>query len=98
MPVSYCFGASVLHTHLWQGGGVVFDSRFMFPDKVLAPINIYGCTTFAGVPAVYNILLRRSNSDPFRFPAFGAFFRLAVRWPPKMSGTYGTSCPTQSFL
>ncbi len=35
LPVSYCFGASVMHTHLYQGGGVVFDRRFMFPDKVL---------------------------------------------------------------
>jgi acyl-CoA synthetase (AMP-forming)/AMP-acid ligase II len=61
MPVSYCFGASVLHTHLYQGGGVVFDSRFMFPDKVLQAIDKHGCTTFAGVPTVYNILLRRSN-------------------------------------
>lgn len=61
MPVSYCFGASVMHSHLYQGGGVVFDSRFMFPDKVLRAINTYGCTTFAGVPSVYNILLRRSN-------------------------------------
>src|SRR5262249_13527463 len=24
MPVSYCFGASVVHSHLYQGGGVVF--------------------------------------------------------------------------
>jgi acyl-CoA synthetase (AMP-forming)/AMP-acid ligase II len=61
MPVSYCFGASVMHSHLYQGGGVVFDSRFIFPDKVLRAINTYGCTTFAGVPSVYNILLRRSN-------------------------------------
>ncbi len=41
MPVSYCFGASILHTHLYQGGSVVFDSRFMFPDKVLQAINTY---------------------------------------------------------
>ena len=61
IPVSYCFGASVMHSHLYQGGGVVFDSRFMFPDKVLHAMNTYGCTTFAGVPTVYNILLRRSN-------------------------------------
>ena len=61
LPVSYCFGASVLHTHLYQGGGVVFDPRFMFPDKVLSAITEFGCTTFAGVPAAYNILLRRSN-------------------------------------
>jgi acyl-coenzyme A synthetase/AMP-(fatty) acid ligase len=61
MPISYCFGASVLHSHLYQGGSVVFDSRFMFPDRVLRAIDSYECTTFAGVPAVYNILLRRSN-------------------------------------
>ena len=61
LPVSYCFGASVLHTHLYQGGSVVFDSRFMFPDKVLRAIGQYGCTTFAGVPTAYQILLRRSN-------------------------------------
>ena len=35
LPLSYCFGASLLHSHLYQGGGVVFDRRFMFPDKVL---------------------------------------------------------------
>jgi acyl-CoA synthetase (AMP-forming)/AMP-acid ligase II len=61
LPVSYCFGASLLHTHLYQGGGVVFDRRFMFPDKVLQAIAQFGCTTFAGVPTVYNLLLRRSN-------------------------------------
>ncbi len=61
LPMSYCFGASVLHTHLYQGGGVVFDRRFMFPDKVLHAINQYHCTTFAGVPTAYNVLLQRSK-------------------------------------
>jgi acyl-CoA synthetase (AMP-forming)/AMP-acid ligase II len=69
LPVSYCFGASVLHTHLYQGGGVVFDRRFMFPDKVLRAIEEYECTTFAGVPTVYNILLRRSNLRRIPMPS-----------------------------
>ena len=72
LPVSYCFGASVLHTHLYQGGGVVFDRRFMFPDKVLQAIAQYGCTTFAGVPTVYNVLLRRSNFRRIAMPSFEA--------------------------
>jgi acyl-CoA synthetase (AMP-forming)/AMP-acid ligase II len=75
MPLSYCFGASVLHTHLYQGGSVVFDSRFMFPDKVLQAINQYGCTTFAGVPTVYNILLRRSNLRSMSFPCLRRFLQ-----------------------
>ncbi len=69
LPVSYCFGASVLHTHLYRGGSVVFDHRFMFSDKVLDSINYYECTTFAGVPTVYNILLRRSNLRSIPMPS-----------------------------
>jgi len=75
MPVSYCFGASVMHSHLYQGGGVVYDSRFMFPDKVLHAINSYGCTTFAGVPAVYDILLRRSNFRSIRLSGLRRFLQ-----------------------
>jgi len=75
LPVSYCFGASVLHTHLYQGGAVVFDSRFMFPDKVLRAIAHYGCTTFAGVPTAYQILLRRSNLRSIRLPSLRRFLQ-----------------------
>jgi len=83
MPVSYCFGASVVHTHLYQGGGVVFDPRFMFPDKVLRAIDSYQCTTFAGVPAVYNILLRRSNLSSFSLPSLRRFIQAGGALPPE---------------
>jgi acyl-CoA synthetase (AMP-forming)/AMP-acid ligase II len=75
LPVSYCFGASVLHTHLFQGGAVVFDSRFMFPDKVLRAIAHYGCTSFAGVPTAYQILLRRSNLRSIPLPSLRRFLQ-----------------------
>jgi len=75
LPVSYCFGASVLHTHLYQGGAVVFDGRFMFPDKVLRAITQYGCTSFAGVPTAYQILLRRSNIRTIPLPSLRRFLQ-----------------------
>lgn len=75
LPVSYCFGASLMHTHLYQGGGVVFDRRFMFPDKVLQAITQYDCTTFAGVPTVYNVLLRRSNIRKTPMPGLRRFLQ-----------------------
>lgn len=75
LPVNYCFGASVLHTHLYQGGAVVFDRRFMFPDKVLQSITQYRCTTFAGVPTVYNVLLRRSGIRDIRLPSLKRFLQ-----------------------
>jgi acyl-CoA synthetase (AMP-forming)/AMP-acid ligase II len=75
LPVSYCFGASLMHTHLWQGGGVVFDRRFMFPDKVLQAMAQLSCTTFAGVPTVYNVLLQRSNIRHIPIPRLRRFLQ-----------------------
>jgi acyl-CoA synthetase (AMP-forming)/AMP-acid ligase II len=75
LPVSYCFGASVMHTHLYQGGSVVFDRRFMFPNKVLHTIAQYDCTTFAGVPTVYNVLLRRSDIRKIPQPTLRRFLQ-----------------------
>jgi len=75
LPVSYCFGASVMHTHLYQGGSVVFDRRFMFPDKVLDAIVQFGCSTFAGVPTAYNVLLRRSKIRQVAMPLLKRFLQ-----------------------
>ena len=98
MPVSYCFGASVMHSHLYQGGGIVFDSRFMFPDKVLHAINTYGCTTFAGVPAVYDILLRRSNFRSIRLPELRRFLQAGGALAPESIRQIRSIVPTADFF
>ena len=81
LPVSYCFGASVLHTHLYRGGSVVFDRRFMFPDKVVEAVAQFRCTTFAGVPTVYNVLLRRSNIRQVAMPSLRRFLQAGGALP-----------------
>ncbi|WP_371802845.1 class I adenylate-forming enzyme family protein [Candidatus Lokiarchaeum ossiferum] len=68
LPFSYCFGTSLLHTHLRVGGSVVLNNHFMFPGKVLKEINQKECTVFAGVPSTYQILLRRSALKQMKFP------------------------------
>jgi len=97
LPVSYCFGASVLHTHLYQGGGAVFDSRFMFPDKVLRAIQTHGCTTFAGVPTVYNILLGRSNLRSIPLPSLRRFLQAGGALTPKSVQAMREIVPTAQF-
>jgi acyl-coenzyme A synthetase/AMP-(fatty) acid ligase len=47
----------------------------MFPDKVLHAIAQFGCTTFAGVPTAYNVLLRRSNIRKIAMPALRRFLQ-----------------------
>ena len=68
LPFHYCFGTSLLHTHLRVGGMLVIDRRFMFPEKVLQRMRDTECTGFAGVPSHYQILLRRSGLRKMSFP------------------------------
>jgi len=82
LPLSFCMGASLMQSHLYQGGSVVFDRRFMFPDKVLQAVAQFGCTTFAGVPTVYNVLLRRSNIRQIAMPSLRRFHQGGGALPP----------------
>jgi acyl-coenzyme A synthetase/AMP-(fatty) acid ligase len=47
----------------------------MFPDKVLQATAQFNCTTFAGVPTVYNVLLRRSNIQRIAMPSLRRFLQ-----------------------
>ncbi len=98
LPLNYCFGASVIHTHLYQGGGVVFDSRFMFPDKVLRAINTHACTTFAGVPTVYNVLAARSNIRSIPMPSLRRFLQAGGPLSPQGIQTVRDIVPTAQFF
>ncbi|MCP5055405.1 MAG: acyl--CoA ligase [bacterium] len=75
LPLSYCFGASVFHSHLMAGGAVVLDDRFMFPDKVLDAIGTHGCTSFAGVPTAYRFLEDRSGLFSRSLPSMRRFLQ-----------------------
>lgn len=61
LPFFYCYGASILHTHLRCGASLVLNNLFMFPETVVEDISHYGCTAFSGVPSTYQVLMRRSN-------------------------------------
>jgi long-chain acyl-CoA synthetase len=98
LPLNYCFGASVVHTHLYQGGGVVYDSRFMFPDKMLHAIERHRCTTFAGVPTAYNILLRRSNLRSISLPSLRRFLQAGGRLAPEQIQLMREFVPQAEFF
>jgi acyl-CoA synthetase (AMP-forming)/AMP-acid ligase II len=68
LPFHYCFGTSLLHTHLRVGGTLVLDSRFMYPEKVLQRMQDTECTGFAGVPSHYRILLDKTSLRKKNFP------------------------------
>jgi long-chain acyl-CoA synthetase len=61
LPFYYCFGTSLLHTHLFTGGSLIINNQFMFVENVLDDMETYECTGFAGVPSVYLRLVKRSG-------------------------------------
>jgi long-chain acyl-CoA synthetase len=78
LPFYYCYGTSLLHTHLMAGASLVLNNRFMFPEKVLDEMEEESCTGFAGVPSTYQILLRKTRFANRRFPA--------LRWLQQAGG------------
>jgi long-chain acyl-CoA synthetase len=62
LPQYYCYGLSLVHTHLRAGGSVVFNNSFIFLGTVINNLLDYNCTGFAGVPSHFQILLRMSDS------------------------------------
>ena len=81
LPLCYCYGASVLHTHLWSGGAVVLSPGFMFPEQVLGDLERHGCTAFYGVPSTYQLLLRKSTFSQRELPTMRYFAQAGGRLP-----------------
>ncbi len=62
LPFFYCYGLSLLHTHLRVGGSIVLNNNFVFLGSVINDLNNYKCTGFAGVPSHFQMLLKKSKS------------------------------------
>jgi long-chain acyl-CoA synthetase len=69
LPFYYCFGASLLHTHLRTGARLVLCNSMAFPGKVVDLLADQECTGFAGVPSSYQLLLRASSFRSRTLPA-----------------------------
>ena len=87
LPLSYCYGRSVLQTHLFVGGSVFLDDRFAFPRVVMEALATEGCTGFAGVPLTYEIIRRSVDVSSISFPrlryvtqAGGAMAAETIAW------------------
>jgi acyl-CoA synthetase (AMP-forming)/AMP-acid ligase II len=87
LPLFYCYGLSVLQTHLHVGGSVFAEPRSMYPRLVLDGIASEGCTGFAGVPLTFELLRRHCDVAAAPKPrlryvtqAGGAMAPDTIRW------------------
>jgi acyl-CoA synthetase (AMP-forming)/AMP-acid ligase II len=98
LPFHYCYGASLLHTHLLVGGEVVLENRFMYPEIVLQRLIETRCTGFAGVPSHFQILLRNSTLRNKRFPDLRYVQQAGGHLAPSFIQELRTALPTSDIF
>jgi acyl-CoA synthetase (AMP-forming)/AMP-acid ligase II len=80
LPFFYCYGASLLHTHLRAGGSIVLNQK-PFLSSILNDIDSYQCTGFAGVPSTYQILINKTRFLEQKFPSLRYFTQAGGQLP-----------------
>ena len=69
LPFFYCYGASLLHTHLRVGATVVLSNSFVFPETVIDLLEQQQCSVFAGVPSSFQLLSRATSFASRELPS-----------------------------
>jgi long-chain acyl-CoA synthetase len=98
LPFHYCYGLSLLHTHLKAAGSVVIETSFMFPEVVLDRMEETGCTGFAGVPSTYQILLGNSSLKKRPFPALRYVQQAGGKLPDALIQELMTALPGKQLF
>lgn len=81
LPFFYCYGASLLHTHLRQGARLVLCNSFVFPERALDLLEREECTVLAGVPSSFQLLLRASTFARRALPSLRLIQQAGGRLP-----------------
>ncbi|MCV7423438.1 AMP-binding protein [Mycobacterium yunnanensis] len=63
LPLSYCYGLSVLHSHLLRGAGLILTDHSVVEDRFWELLKRHRGTTFAGVPHTFDLLDRIGFHD-----------------------------------
>ena len=63
LPMSYCYGLSVIHSHLLTGAGIILTDVSVVDDHFWESFRRHRGTTFAGVPHTFDLLDRIDFAD-----------------------------------
>jgi long-chain acyl-CoA synthetase len=98
LPFHYCFGASLLHTHLAVGASVVLCNSFTFPETAIDLITREECTGFAGVPSSFQLLLRASSYPTQPLPSLRRVQQAGGRLAPALIRELAAAQPSSQVF
>ncbi|GFG49795.1 AMP-dependent synthetase [Mycolicibacterium agri] len=67
LPMSYCYGLSVVHSHLLRGAALILTDHSVVDDEFWTLFRRHRGTSFAGVPYTFEVL-ERIGFDGFDLP------------------------------
>jgi len=97
LPFFYCYGASLLHTHIKAGGSVVL-AQSIFLGSVIRSLNEYQCTGFAGVPSTYLILSKKTPFLSSSFPSLRTLQQAGGHLPHEVIRQFVSAFPDKNFI
>jgi len=63
LPLAYCYGLSVLHSHLAVGASVVLSGWSVLDEELWRAVEAHGVTNLAGVPHTFDLLDQAGFAD-----------------------------------
>ncbi len=82
LPMSYCYGLSVIHSHLLVGAGLILTEHSVVDDEFWELFRRHRGTAFAGVPYTFE-LLERAGFDTIDLPDLRYVTQAGGRMPPE---------------
>jgi acyl-CoA synthetase (AMP-forming)/AMP-acid ligase II len=82
LPMSYCYGLSVIHSHLLVGAGLVLTDLSVVDEKFWELFRRHRATSFAGVPYTFE-LLESVGFDAEDLPDLRYVTQAGGRMPPE---------------
>jgi acyl-CoA synthetase (AMP-forming)/AMP-acid ligase II len=82
LPMSYCYGLSVIHSHLLRGAGIILTDRSVVDNEFWKVFRRHRGTTFAGVPYTFE-LLERVGFAAMDIPDLRYVTQAGGRMPPE---------------
>ncbi|WP_083418833.1 AMP-binding protein [Pseudofrankia sp. BMG5.36] len=87
LPMYYCYGLSVVHSHLWRGAGLILTSRSVTDPCFWDLFRAGKGTSLAGVPYTFD-LLDRVGFDQMPLPHLRYVTQAGGRLPPDRVSRY----------
>lgn len=87
LPMSYCYGLSVIHSHLLRGAALILTEHSVVDDAFWALFRRHRGTTLAGVPYTFD-LLDRIGFDTMDLPHLRYLTQAGGRMAPERVRRY----------